>query len=148
MFDFDVLMDENFQHIWPLLNLAADQLPALQGERNTIKGYLDAKGREVCKAQGLSAFEGTELAEVTTFVGKMMNYGLCFVPVGELECWLAALGIERTRNKPKWLTDVFTRMGADPNVPGYTKAGDDDVWTFIDSVEAWIARPDRLGIPD
>jgi hypothetical protein len=146
--DFDVIMDENFQHIWPLLNLPAAQLRALHAERNTIKGYLDAKGKDVCKAQGLSAFAGAELAEVTAFVGKMKDYGLFFVPVGELECWLATLGIPRTRNKPKWLTDMFTRMGADPAAPGYVSAGVDDAWTFVEDIEAWIARPDRLGIPD
>jgi hypothetical protein len=141
-------MDQDFPHIWPLLNLPQAQLQPIQGERNTIKGYLEAKGRAVCKAQGLSAFTGTELTEITAFIDKMKDYGLFFVVVGELECWLASLGVPRTANKPKWLTDIFTRLGADPTALGYVSAGPDDVWAFVQSIEAWIDKPDRLGIPD
>lgn len=148
IFDFDVLMDENFHHIWPLLNLPAAQLTSLQAERNTIKGYLEAKTRAVCKAQGTAAFGGAELTEVTTFVNKMKEYGVFFVPVGELECWLNALGVQRTANKPKWITDMFTRMGANPAQADYVNAGNDDAWTFVEAIEGWINRPDRLGIPD
>ncbi len=148
VFDFDVLMDKAFQCVWPLLNLPAAQLTPFHAERNKIKRYLDAKGRRVCKAHGLSVFAGAELAELTAFTEKMKDYGLFFVPVGELECWLAAPGVPRTKNKPKWLTDVFTRMGADPAAPGYVSAGVVDAWTFVENIEAWINRPDRLGIPD
>ena len=143
VFDFDVLMDRDFQHIWPLLNLPADQLEPLRAERNIIKKYLEAKTRPVCKAQGVAAFVGAELTEVTAFVNKMKEYGVFFVPVGELECWLSAQGVPRTSNKPKWITDMFTRMGA-----GDVVVGNDDAWTFVEAIEAWISRPDRLGIPD
>mgnify|MGYP000715758040 CR=1 FL=1 len=148
IFDFDVLMDENFSHIWPLLNLPDERLKPLQANRNTIKGYLEAKTRSVCKAQGLGALTGVELAEVTAFINRMKEYGLFFVTVGELECWLSALGIPRTASKPKWLTDMFTRMGADPAAADYVVAGNDDIWTFLEDIATWLNNPDRLGIPD
>lgn len=148
VFDFDVLMDDDFWKIWPLLNLPPAQLSPLQTERSKIKGYLDAKTRPVCKAQGLSAFGDTELTEITAFVNRMKEFGLFFVTVGELECWLSALGVIRTANKPKWLTDMFTRMGADPAHNDYVSAGNNDAWTFVESMETWINDPDKLGIPD
>lgn len=147
VFDFDVLMDDDFAHIWPLLNASHAELQPIQEERNAIKAHLDAKGRDVCKAQGLRAFSGAELMAITAFVERMRDFGIYFVSVGELECWLSTLGVPRPPKKSKWLTDMFTRMRSDPGAEDYVNAGNDDVWTFVEDIEVWINDPDRLGIP-
>ncbi len=66
------------------------------------------------------------------------------VPVGELECWLRNLGVER--NKSQWLIEMFDRMGSDPTAADYVHPGPEDVWGFIRSVGRWIRDPNRKGM--
>ena len=75
----------------------------------------------------------------------MAEFGIFFVPVGELECWLSELGI--AKNKTHWLSRMFKEIGSDPAAEDYLNAGQNDVWEFIRGVERWIANPSRLGIP-
>tara|TARA_B100000614_G_scaffold257692_2_gene278400 strand:+ start:6755 stop:8308 length:1554 start_codon:yes stop_codon:yes gene_type:complete len=148
VFDFDVLMDNDFKCVWPLLHLKKGaKLTALQSERADVKALMDKKGRLACKKSGLSAFKGAEKAKIENFIESMRKFGIFFVPVGELECWLASLGIPKINDKPKWLASIFTAMGSDPTDPGYLSAGADDVWSFINSIESWVNDPKRQGIP-
>jgi hypothetical protein len=39
-------------------------------------------------------------------------------------------------------------MGEDPTSHGYIKPETGDVWDFIGKVCAWVANPERKGIPD
>ena len=146
--DFEVLMDEAFNHIWPLLHLQQQELAPLQNRRAELKGMMEARGRDNCKARGQSAFTGTEHEKIEQFITEMAKYGVFFVPVGELECWLPTLGIPRRNNKAKWLTEMFTRLGSDPAAPSYVGPGANDVWKFLETVEAWIKDPARRGLPE
>jgi hypothetical protein len=147
IFDFDVLMDQDFQHIWPLLHAAQPELEGLQNNRADIKQLMETRGREACKALGVGAFDDGEKERIIEFINKMAEFGLFFVVVGELECWLAALGVPRIRNKAKWLTDLFVRLGSDPTGAEYVRAGEDDVWVFVQQIEGWVANSARVGIP-
>lgn len=147
VFDFDVLMDQDFQHIWPLLHEDNSVLQPIQNERNDIKDLMENIGRETCKALGINAFEDGDKQTIEQFLERMAKYGLFFVPVGELECWLANLGVLRVRNKTAWIMNMFTRLGSDPSEAGYVTPEQTDVWEFIKQIKAWIAYPNRRGIP-
>ena len=147
IFDFDVLMEEQFKKIWPLLYADEVDLRRLQKTRTTIKQLMDAKGRPACKAKGIDVFEGADKRRVKQFIRKMAEYGIYFVDVGELECWLAGLGVSN-RRKPVWLAKMFTRLGSDPTARDYVAPAKRDVWAFIDQVENWIGNPKRIGIPN
>lgn len=148
VFDFDVLMDQDFQHIWPLLHADQGVLQPLQTTRDSIRQLMEAQGRDACKAAGMKIFTGNDKQTVEQFLDRMTEFGIFFVPVGELECWLASLGVPRTNNKPAWLTGMFTRLGSDPAVQDYVKPAQDDVWDFIQKIDGWIGNPNRLGIPN
>jgi len=146
VFDFDVLMDTDFSRIWPILHTTQSDLKLLQKQRDAVKTLLDGRGRKVCKTQGLDAFAGKDRRSIKNFLERMGNFGIFFVPVGELESWLSDLSI--ARKKSDWLTKVFAKMGSDAASAGYVKAGENDVWEFISQVESWIGDPQRRGIPD
>lgn len=149
IFDFDVLLDKDFSKIWPLLSASRQKLQALQAKRNRIKALLESKGRKTCKSRGVRAFRGKNRQLVDGFIDEMAKFGIFFVPLGELECWLATLAVAGgPKNKTKWLTNIFTAMGSDPTTRDYLLAGEKDVWAFIRQVESWIATPKRAGIPD
>jgi hypothetical protein len=148
IFDFDVLMDDQFAHIWPLLSTDQPKLQELQHRKATVKKLMGTKGRTSCKESGVGAFSEPDKLIIQSFITEMAKFGVFFVPVGELERWLANLGIAANpKDKARWLTEMFTRMGADPALPGYVSADWDDVWEFIGHVRDWISDPNRLGIP-
>ena len=147
VFDFDVLMDQDFRRIWPLLHEDDDVLQPMQNERKNIKILMEDTGRERCKESGINAFEDGDKQTVEQFLAKMAEFGVFFVPVGELECWLADLRVARVRNKTTWIMNMFTRLGSDPSEADYVTPEQTDVWEFIGQIEAWIADPNRRGIP-
>ena len=75
----------------------------------------------------------------------MREYGLFVVRGGELESWLPQL--EAFGHGPKWLIDVFQKMGEDPSTQGYVRPGVDDVWSFMAEIRQWFSNPKRKGIP-
>ena len=147
VFDFDVLMDQDFRHIWPLLHEDNNVPQPMKDERNDIKDLMENIGRETCKASGIDAFQDGDKQTVEQFLANMAEFGIFFVPVGELECWLADLGVGRTQSKAVWITNMFTKLGSDPKEANYVAPKQTDVWEFIGQIEAWIANPNRRGIP-
>ena len=94
----------------------------------------------------VGAFGGNNRILISGFLDEMAKFGIFFVPVGELECWLKLLRVAGSqRNKPKWLTNIFAKMGSDPSAGDYLRARNNDVWKFIERVEEWIANPTRSG---
>lgn len=141
-------MQDDFKHIWPLLDAEVKELERLQQVRNTIKPKMEAVSKKSIKDDGLDALEETDREQVDEFVQAMSKYGLFFVSCGELECWLKDVGVKKSNDKAAWLTNMFVALGSDPEASGYVEPAVDDVWGFIDAIEAWIDKPDRLGIPD
>ena len=80
-------------------------------------------------------------------LSNLAEYGIFVVPAGELERWLAHLGVPSAA-KHDWLPSVFDKMRSDPAAEGFLKPGDDDVWRFIEQVAGWIANPARKGMPE
>lgn len=147
IFDFDVLMDVDFRRLWPLLHESGPVRQRLQQHRDAVKRLMDEASRTNCKANGISALDAIDRPVVDAFLSQMANYGMHFVPVGELECWLPLLA-QRTSNKAMWLTQVFDALGSNPGDGSYVRPGSNDVWAFIRGVAAWVSDPNRLGMPD
>lgn len=148
VFDFDVITDEDFKKIWPMIHVSQNTLQSLQNARNNIQTIIKRKPRSTYKKDGVSAFSGSDETEISNFLKTMGDYGVFFVTVGELEGWLSSSGNPRINNKAKWITSIFEYMGSDPTDSGYISAGIGDVWEFIEGISRWIANPNRLGIPD
>lgn len=141
VFDFDVLMSNEFAPVWELVKTDQTDLESLQFERAAIKALMETAGRKECKAKGIEALLAKDRARVTAFITRMRTFGIFFVPKGELESWLQALGVARS-DKSKWITKIFEQLGADPDDAAYVRPSTDDVWAFIDRIESWIAKPD------
>jgi len=146
IFDFDVIMDKDFKRLWPILNESPSVVQTLQDRRDDVKQLMEGVGQKDCKARGTDAFEGDDKGLIESFLSQMAEYGMHFVPVGELECWLPKLAAKR-RGKSRWLTEVFDALGSDPDDEGYVQPGFDDVWAFIGQVATWVADSKRLGMP-
>jgi len=102
--------------------------------------------RPKVKKLGLDAFSGSDRAMLENLLTRLGDHGLFFVGVGELEGWLSSATIP-TGDKAKWVVKMFEHMGANPQEPGYSVAGTNDVWEFLTGVKAWIDHPRRRGIP-
>lgn len=147
IFDLDVLMDKDFNHLWPLVSADPAELKRLQGARAAAKSFMDTATRAAIKNKGLDALSGPARASIDVLLADFARYGLFFVPVGELEGWLATSGVSRS-DKAKWVLKVFEYMGAAPDAANYVHPGDNDVWSFLTDIRGWIDNPARLGIPD
>lgn len=145
--DIDVLKDGGQN--WTNLLTSANVPPALHGGlatmRSTVKGAMDATGRDMKRDGGLAILSGADREAAEQLLKQLEEYGVFVVPTGELESWLETLGAPG--HGPGWLIEVFQRMGEDPAAPGFVFPGDDDVWRFIASTKAWLVEPTRRGIP-
>lgn len=91
---------------------------------------------------GLTKPEMRQLHEILDLCAK---YGVFVVPVGELEDWLAPLGLKRRRDKSKWLRQALERLGCDPTADDYVWPSEGDIWGFIRRIVAWVEDPARSG---
>ncbi len=94
---------------------------------------------------GISALPNEEREAAGNLLNQLAEYGLFVVPNGELECWLKNLGA--TGHGPKWLVEIFGKMGENPDSPDYIKPMNEDVWDFILKIKSWTSSVSRKGIP-
>jgi hypothetical protein len=145
--DFDIVNDtEDLKLLLRDLEVPA---PLAQGWCQTkalLVQRFDAVSMEH-KRRGLRAIVDPELLSATrSLLTAMQGYGIFVVPNGELESWQPAPGIEPTSNKKLWLMNAFAALGDDPVAAGYAHPADDDVWSFVRSISAWINYPNREGV--
>ncbi len=99
------------------------------------------------KQVGLAGLEGGEKDAAQNLLDGLSKYGIFVAPIGELEKWLAHLGVPSgAEQKRDWLPRIFEKMGDDPESPLYLRPGHGDVWTFVESIAAWIGDPARKGM--
>ena len=140
-------MENDFKQIWKMLFTSKSNLKALQENRDKIKKLMKSKGKKELKKKGVNNFSQNEQEFIQQFLNKMAEFGIFFVPIGELECWLSYLNVGGSSNKPKWLTRVFEKLGSDPNDKCYVQPTNDDVWEFIKKIKSWVESENRFGIP-
>lgn len=113
--------------------------------RQSIKQKFAELGIDMKRDGGISALSGEEREAAESLLGQLADYGLFVVPNGELESWLKDLQV--TGHGPKWLVEVFERMGENPESQDYVKPEDGDVWAFIEGIKLWTSSVSRKGIP-
>lgn len=94
---------------------------------------------------GISSLPNDEKEAAENLLNQLKEYGLFVVPNGELECWLKNLKV--SGHGPKWLIEVFEKMGENPDLSDYVKPEAGDVWDFIGSIKEWTSSAKRKGIP-
>ena len=145
IFDLDVIMADQFKCLWGLFAGHAD-IHALQRQRKVVQENMKLLGKDKIKKQGINSFDKDERRVVEDFIGAAKEFGVFFVSVGELESWFSHLGVRRRREKPAWLTDVFSRLGSDPDSASYTMPSGDDVWEFVKSIGEWAVDSNAKGM--
>jgi hypothetical protein len=118
---------------------------ALATLRAAIKEKMDVSGKDMKRDGGIAILGGTDREAAQNLLNQLGEYGIFVVPGGELESWLKHLGA--SGHGPSWLTDIFTRMGTNPNDPGYLGPTDGDAWAFLSIISGWLMNPNRKGIP-
>jgi predicted ATPase len=113
--------------------------------RQAIKQKFADLSIDMKKQGGISSLPSDEKEAAQNLLGQLEEYGLFVVPNGELESWLKEL--EASGHGPKWLVEVFEKMGENPDSADYVRPVDGDVWNFIGSIKKWASSVNRKGIP-
>jgi len=113
--------------------------------RQAIKKKFTELDIDMKRQGGISALPDEEREAAEDLLDQLKDYGLFIVPNGELECWLKHL--EASGHGPKWLVEVFEKMGENPELEDYIEPVDGDVWDFIGSIKYWASAASRKGIP-
>jgi len=146
IFDLDWIKEDG--QVWDRYFSALGAPLGLKGSmaaaRREVRRALEAADPNYKRKGGLAVLCGEDRTTADAFFDQMEEYGLFTVRSGELECWLPQLAVERT--KSKWLPSIFEAMGSDPADPSYLKPGADDVWAFLNRVQAWSINAARRGM--
>jgi hypothetical protein len=149
--DLDVIKDgsrSSWNRLLAACNVSVDRRIHLATERshlaNTFGGMVITSGQEAIKRGGIEHLQPADRARAEALFGELAEYGLFLVPIGELEAWLSDLNVEG--HAPKWLVEVFARIGASDDDPNYVRPGDDNVWAFLDDISRWVSNPHRRGM--
>lgn len=113
--------------------------------RLAIKNKFNELEIDMKRQGGISALPKEEFEAAENLLSQLAEYGLFVVPNGELEYWLKDL--EVSGHGPKWLVDIFEKMGENPDLDEYVKPRDGDVWEFIENIKKWTSLSSRKGIP-
>ena len=114
--------------------------------RSRIKTKFDEKAIDFKRNGGINVLDAPDQEACNNLFERLEEYGIFVVRNGELESWLKPLGA--TGHSPKWLIEIFEKMGEDSNSAEYVKPSNDDVWAFIARIKNWFTNPNRKGIPD
>jgi hypothetical protein len=114
--------------------------------RTRIKQIFDNSGIDFKRNGGIDVLQGQEKEACTNLFDQLAEYGLFVVRGGELECWLKNLGA--TGHGPKWLIQIFEKLGDDSSSSHYIKPDVNDVWNFISDIKKWLINGNKKGIPE
>lgn len=136
----DGLRDQIIKRIGPAFIAGAEDDEEEEQEGKAKK--LQLKGKTI------ALLIGSEKEAFAELRASMARYGVFIVPVGELEDWLAPLGLRppaKNAHKARWLRGALDRLGQDPQLEGYVRPEKGDIWDFMRSVNEWIRNPERKG---
>jgi ABC-type cobalamin/Fe3+-siderophores transport system ATPase subunit len=111
---------------------------ALRSARRAVRTSLERTDPKYKSNGGISLLSGDDRRAADNFIQLAKQYGIFTVPVGEIEHWLANLGVGRT--KTKWLQEIFFAIGSDPNSENYVRESHGDVWEFLKEVGTWLTE--------
>lgn len=144
--DIDLLKDKG--KAWRKLLDAARMPEATQESCLTWKAQLIAKfdltGKDMKKEGGIEILANGERESCECLFSQLGEYGIFVVPCGEVESWLKVVGGDVS--KENWLSDMFSKMGNEPDEDTYVKPSNGDVWEFIHRIRDWLTNPNRKGM--
>jgi hypothetical protein len=147
--DIDIIKDGGATWIgW----LKAAEIPsALHGGFGQMRGDLKKKFEDAglnMKERGVDGLpSSTDRDAANKLFDDLQDYGIFATRRGELEHWLAALGVPG--KKTDWTIGMLEKMGNDPTSAGYVKPSNDDVWDFMRAIVAEESRAagDKVATP-
>lgn len=145
--DIDAIKEggQSWSALLDSLSIPAALHGGLATMRGTILKAFEATGKDMKREGGIEVLAPPEREATQALFRQLAEYGLFVVPSGELESWLKDLKVPG--HGPQWLIGMFERIGVDPMAAGYLKPSNDDVWSFMGSIKAWLLDPKRKGIP-
>jgi len=144
--DFDIFNDggSNWRNFLEAGGVPEIERHALSQSRALIEQRISALGGDMKKG-GVNLLAAGDREAAVNVISRLGEYGLFVVPHGELESWLATLGVKGP--KDRWLPTIFERMGSDPSANDYLRPSANDVWHFVRQIKTWITDPQRKGMP-
>jgi len=149
--DLDVLAEGGAVWASQLAAIATPtaQKTALEAQRTTVFEALKAASTDKEKKNyktrgGIGLLDAGTQEAAGNLLDTLAAYGLFVVRQGEVEHWLAGLGV--AQGKRTWLHAIFDAMGADAAGGGYVQPAQGDVWGFIGTANAWFSDPHRKGM--
>ena len=118
---------------------------SLASLRLAIKTKFDESGKEMKRDGGIDLLTREDKESANNLFNRLEEYGIFVVRKGELETWLLELGA--SGHGPRWLVEIFERMGEDPNHVDFLRPGENDVWSFVSEIRKWLTDPNKKGIP-
>ncbi|BDW88388.1 ATP-dependent nuclease [Thalassospira tepidiphila] len=145
--DLDVLKDGGQEWTKQLKSVFVPepQHGSLAQDRKTVLALLDQANADWKRSGGISVLNGEGREACENLLQTLSSYGLFVVPTGELESWLAELGVQA--NKSAWLVKMFEALGANPSDSSYKQPQDGDVWDFVAKIREWMVNPHKKGVP-
>jgi ABC-type cobalamin/Fe3+-siderophores transport system ATPase subunit len=145
--DIDIINDtgEVWANVLKSVFIPQSECQELAELRRTVKSSFDESGKDMKQDGGVEILEKSHKVAAKKLVDDLAEYGLFVVYVGEMESWLSNLGA--TGHESAWLSDIFSKMGDDPDSIGYVRPAKDDVWEFMANIRKWLIRSSRMGMP-
>jgi hypothetical protein len=112
--------------------------------RSVVKGAFEAAGIDMKQRYALTKLPSDAQTAANDLFDQLDQYGVFVVRNGELEAWLASLGV--TAKKTDWAVAMLERLGVLAGTVDYVPTGSGDVWQFIRGVAAWVRNPSRKGV--
>ena len=132
--DLDVLLNDNRRTLAKLaraVGLADDAYRELEAQREALSSMLAPKRPFPLDHDALVDHER---AQLLACLDALAAHGLFVCPHGELEDWLAGVGLDK-RKKSEWSTAALDWLGPIDSHPPQ----DGDVWGFMRRVASWLA---------
>ncbi len=147
IYDIDILKNEgsNWTNALKASFVPAISHQALGQTRSLLKNKFTEINKDMKKDGGIYVLPDSEKEAAENLFNQLEEYGIFIVRKGEVEHWLETLNIKA--HKSIWLSEIFLKMGADPNDSDYIKPEDNDVWNFIGEIQKWMSNEIRKGIP-
>lgn len=114
-------------------------------QRKSLYDKLNATGKNWKIEGGIDLLSGDDKEACSNFLDQLKEYGAFIIKKGELESWLKNL--RGSGHGLKWLIDIFSKMGENPDSADFIKPKNDDVWNFVGEIKSWIENVNRKGIP-
>lgn len=142
--DIDVIKGDDLRDLLRECFVPVELIQSLGQLRGNIESRFRAANLNM-KEGGISLLSGEVQESCRSLLDQLAAYGVFVVPLGEVESWLAYLGIQSS--KDNWLPAIFERMRADPRDEQYVAPQENDVWVFLEKISSWIVAEDRRGMP-